>query len=56
MIRKVSQEGELLTFGKNTDGQLGHGHKENVLVPTPVEGMGAHHVVKVSCSRGDKGW
>ncbi|KAL5247125.1 hypothetical protein ACHWQZ_G019100 [Mnemiopsis leidyi] len=51
----VSQEGELLTFGRNTDGQLGHGHKENVLVPTPVEAMGAHHVIKVSCSRGEKG-
>ena len=55
LFLQVSLEGELMTFGHNADGQLGHNNKKDILVPTPVEALSALHVVRASCSKGEKG-
>ena len=37
----LSATGELFTWGRGTDGQLGHGEKEDLTVPRVVDGIGA---------------
>ena len=45
----IASTGELLTFGEGEFGQLGHGGKENELVPRRVEALMGKRVVRVSC-------
>ena len=42
------RQGELYTWGKGIDGQLGHGNMKNVFVPTKVQALG-NDVESVSC-------
>jgi alpha-tubulin suppressor-like RCC1 family protein len=42
------KQGELYTWGKGIDGQLGHGNMKNVFVPTKVQSLG-NDVESVSC-------
>lgn len=42
------RQGELYTWGKGIDGQLGHGNMKNVFVPTKVQALG-NDVEYVSC-------
>ena len=43
----------MFTWGKNSDGQCGHGHKNNVTQPTEVEALEALNVVVSSADCGD---
>ncbi|KAL9649455.1 hypothetical protein ABK040_000694 [Willaertia magna] len=47
----ISEDGQLLTFGRGEDGQLGHGDKNNRHTPTPVKGtvLDDYKVVDVAC-------
>eukprot|EP00002_Diphylleia_rotans_P007162 TRINITY_DN1666_c0_g1_i3.p1 TRINITY_DN1666_c0_g1~~TRINITY_DN1666_c0_g1_i3.p1 ORF type:complete len:403 (+),score=74.74 TRINITY_DN1666_c0_g1_i3:72-1280(+) len=45
----VTDKGELYTFGKGVDGQLGHGDIGNRSSPLPVKGLKDHKVVDVAC-------
>ena len=49
----VSSDGRMFTWGKNSDGQCGHGHKNNVTQPTQVEALEALNVVVSSADCGD---
>ncbi|CAG9461567.1 unnamed protein product [Pedinophyceae sp. YPF-701] len=42
----VSRNGELLTWGRGTWGQLGHGSAESQLLPKQVEALSEKHVVQ----------
>ncbi len=42
------KQGELYSWGKGIDGQLGHGNMKNVFIPTKVQALG-NDVETVSC-------
>ena len=44
----LTEAGAVFTFGNNLCGQLGHGDKENRLVPTAVAALAGEEVVEVS--------
>ena len=42
------KQGELYTWGKGLDGQLGHSNMKNLFIPTKVVSLG-NNVEKVNC-------
>jgi alpha-tubulin suppressor-like RCC1 family protein len=50
----ISSEGRIFTWGKNSDGQCGHGHKNNVTQPVQIETFEAMNVAvkQVDCGDG----
>lgn len=49
-IIAMSISGEILTYGYNAWGQLGHGNATNSNIPKPVETLSGKFVTTVSCS------
>ena len=46
----VLDDGQLVSFGYNYRGQLGHGNTSSEPVPKPVRGLDGIRVTQVSCS------
>jgi hypothetical protein len=42
-------EGEVYTFGGNSFGALGHGHKNDLSVPTLVKGLKDTPIASIAC-------
>ncbi|XP_053987984.1 E3 ubiquitin-protein ligase HERC2 isoform X2 [Hylaeus volcanicus] len=49
----ISSTGELYTWGRGNTGRLGHGHLDDVLIPTLVTALNGHMVVHVACGSDD---
>ena len=45
----LTKKGEVLTWGYNHHGQLGHGDEEDRSVPTTVAGLDGLVIIKISC-------
>ena len=45
----LSPNGEVFTWGRGANGQLGHGDRNNRNVPTKVESLSRETIVKVAC-------
>ena len=45
----LSPNGEVFTWGYGDYGRLGHGHGENMNVPTKVKSLSRETIVKVAC-------
>ena len=45
----LTKKGEVFTWGKNNHGQLGHGDKENRIVPTKVAALDGLVITKIAC-------
>jgi hypothetical protein len=45
-IRTAIQSGQLITFGRNSEGQLGRGHAKAVTLPGTVRGMQVNFLLK----------
>nr|XP_039274039.1 probable E3 ubiquitin-protein ligase HERC3 [Styela clava] len=45
----LTRKGEMLTFGLNSSGQLGHGDSNNTSVPKPVEEFKGSVVTQIAC-------
>ncbi|XP_022258858.1 serine/threonine-protein kinase Nek8-like, partial [Limulus polyphemus] len=43
------EQGKIITFGNNQDGQLGHGHIQNSLTPKMVKLMADKYIVMAQC-------
>lgn len=46
----VLDDGQMVSFGYNYRGQLGHGNTSSEPVPKPVRGLDGIRVAQVSCS------
>lgn len=46
----VLDDGQMVSFGYNYRGQLGHGNTASEPVPKPVRGLDGIRVTQVSCS------
>ena len=47
----ITVHGDLITWGRGTSGQLGHGDKRERTSPVRVEGLGAEDVVAVAAGQ-----
>ena len=47
----LTKNGEVFSWGDNTDGQLGHGDKKERSVPTKVTALDGIVIIKISCGR-----
>jgi RCC1 and BTB domain-containing protein len=47
----ITKNGEVFSWGDNTDGQLGHGDKKERSVPTKVTALDGIVIIKISCGR-----
>ena len=45
----LTKNGEVFSWGKNSDGQLGHGDKEDRSVPTKIAALHGLVITNVSC-------
>ncbi|OQR68215.1 hypothetical protein BIW11_04601 [Tropilaelaps mercedesae] len=50
-VALVTTRGELLTAGRNSEGQLGHGHRKDIATPTPISSLANRHMVSVACGK-----
>ena len=45
----LTKVGEVFSFGYNNFGQLGHGDKEDRIVPTKIAALDGLVIIKISC-------
>ena len=45
----LTRNGEVYTWGRNYDGQLGHGDKVSRNIPTKVKGLNGIVIIQISC-------
>ncbi|XP_022646892.1 uncharacterized protein LOC111244265 isoform X1 [Varroa destructor] len=50
-VALVTTRGELLTAGRNSEGQLGHGHRKDIATPTAISSLANRQMVSVACGK-----
>jgi len=48
----ITEDGKVYSWGRNENGQLGHGDTKDRYCPTLISELSGHHVVKVSTGKG----